>query len=113
MVNRYVEIPTGHILPQHLAEDYFRKLRQPIGIDLFAGVGEISCGAITAGFEVIATVDNWLAAAMSICTILELILGNFLYGVRKVLYGVAKIGKNLMGYAFRSENPQSFMEAKN
>jgi len=42
---------SGLALPGHLA-------RRPTGIDLFAGCGGFSLGFITAGFEVLAGVDN-------------------------------------------------------
>ena len=67
-MNNYVEMPSGLILPEHSAEDYYRKMQLPKGIDLFAGCGGFSCGYISAGFEVVAAVDSDPEATMTYMT---------------------------------------------
>src|SRR5690606_24343322 len=59
----YVEMPTGLLLPDHIAEDLVRAAMRPKAVDLFAGAGGASCGLIQAGYEVVAAVDHDPTAA--------------------------------------------------
>lgn len=52
------ELPSGLIVSDWVAEDYIKRHKHPIGIDLFAGAGGFSLGMIQAGFEIVAGVDN-------------------------------------------------------
>lgn len=62
-MNDYVEMPTGLILPEHVAEDLARQARHPTAVDVFAGCGGMSCGLIQAGWHVVAGVDHDPTAA--------------------------------------------------
>ena len=52
---------SGIAVPSHIA----RKVRRPIGIDLFSGAGGFSLGFIQAGFQVIAALDNDTASTIT------------------------------------------------
>ncbi len=60
-----VHLPSGLIVSEDIAEDYFRSMRRPVAIDFFAGCGGLSCGLIQAGFNVIAASDNNSAATLT------------------------------------------------
>lgn len=61
----YIQMPSGLLLPESLAEARIKILQRPKAIDVFAGAGGMSLGMIQAGVEVVAAVDNWPAAAMT------------------------------------------------
>lgn len=54
----FVEMPSGLLLPESVAESVARRWARPKAIDLFAGCGGMSLGTINAGFEVVAAVEN-------------------------------------------------------
>jgi DNA (cytosine-5)-methyltransferase 1 len=62
---KVVRLPSGIIVSESLAEDYYRQSQKPIAVDLFAGCGGFSCGLMMAGFEVVGAVENDAAAAMT------------------------------------------------
>lgn len=62
-MNEYIEMPTGLLLPDHLAEEIARASMYPTAVDLFAGCGGASCGLVQAGYHVVAAVDSDPAAA--------------------------------------------------
>ncbi len=61
----YVEMPSGLLLPEWLAEEEVKKGMRPKGVDLFCGCGGFSLGAIKAGFEMVAGCDNDPLAALT------------------------------------------------
>lgn len=61
----HVEMPSGLLLPEYLAEEIARKSQRPKAVDLFCGCGGFSLGFIEAGYEVVAGVDNDTAAAIT------------------------------------------------
>jgi DNA (cytosine-5)-methyltransferase 1 len=63
--SEYVEMPSGLILPDHLAEEIARSSQFPTAVDLFAGCGGATCGMIQAGFHVMAAVDFDAQAAIT------------------------------------------------
>lgn len=69
-MSEYVEMPTGLLLPDHLAEDIARASMHPKAVDLFAGAGGASCGLVQAGYQVVAAVDfDPACAATYMCNI--------------------------------------------
>lgn len=62
---RYIEMPSGLIVPEHVAEAYARGFIRPKAIDFFAGCGGMSLGIIQGGFEVLAAVENDPVAALT------------------------------------------------
>lgn len=59
----YVELESGLVIPEWLAEERAQEKRRPLAVDLFAGCGGMSLGMIQGGFEVVAALDNEVNAA--------------------------------------------------
>lgn len=53
----YVGMPSGLILPEHVARAQIKRQSRPKAVDFFAGAGGMSLGIIQAGFEVVAAVE--------------------------------------------------------
>jgi DNA (cytosine-5)-methyltransferase 1 len=64
----YIEMPSGVIVPAHIAEEVFRSWKRPVAIDLFAGAGGMSCGLHQGGFDVLAA-SEWDCAAAHTYTV--------------------------------------------
>lgn len=60
----YVEIESGLIIPEWIAEENVAA-RRTLAVDLFCGCGGMSLGLIQGGFEVVAALDNAPDAVMT------------------------------------------------
>ncbi len=60
-----ISLPSGVLVSEAVGVDYYKALRRPVAIDLFAGAGGFSLGIIQAGFEVVAAVDSDPTSAMT------------------------------------------------
>ena len=63
--NAIESLPSGLLVSDVVAADYYRAMRRPVAIDLFAGAGGMSLGITQAGFDVVAAVDNDAVAALT------------------------------------------------
>lgn len=59
----YVGMPSGLILPEHVARAQVTQQAKPKAVDFFAGAGGFSLGFIQAGYEVVAAVE-WDVSAV-------------------------------------------------
>src|SRR5262249_25580688 len=66
--NHLVQLPSGLLVSETLAEEYYLNQRRPVAIDLFAGCGGASLGVTEAGFDVLAASDNDALATMTYMT---------------------------------------------
>ncbi len=58
MTTDLTEMPSGLLVPTHVAEEIAEARRRATGVDVFAGAGGFSLGAIQAGMEVVAAIEN-------------------------------------------------------
>ncbi len=61
----YVELESGLVIPEWLAEERAQEKRRPLAVDLFCGCGGMSLGMMQGGFEVVAACDFEAFAAMT------------------------------------------------
>lgn len=66
--DRYIEMPSGLILPEGHAQRELKRQRRPKAVDLFCGCGGFSLGLIQAGWEVVGAVDKWPIALITYAT---------------------------------------------
>jgi DNA (cytosine-5)-methyltransferase 1 len=61
----YVELESGLVIPEWLAEERAQEERLPRAVDLFCGCGGMSLGMMQEGWHVVAAVDNAPEAAIT------------------------------------------------
>lgn len=64
----FVAAPSGLYLPERIATRHYQPPPVVTGVDVFAGAGGFSCGAMQAGMQVVAAVEYDCIAAMTYMT---------------------------------------------
>lgn len=62
---RWVAMPSGLYLPEDVAIAELQRMRRPRAVDLFAGCGGMSLGAMQGGLDIVAAADNDPLAMMT------------------------------------------------